>query len=68
MESIVVALVGGVVTLVGVLLANSRTQASVEAKVDELSRRVERRNSVIGRTYALESRMAVAETRLDGKE
>lgn len=35
MESIVVALVGGAVTLAGVLLANSRTQASVEAKVED---------------------------------
>lgn len=68
MESIVVALIGGVVTLAGVLVANSRTQAFIEAKVDELSRRVERHNSVIERTYALESRMAVMETRLDGKE
>lgn len=59
MESIVVALIGGFVTLSGVLIANSRTQASIEAKVDELSRRVEKHNCVMERTYALERDMAL---------
>lgn len=68
MESVVVAIIGGVVTLAGVLISNSRSQAAMAAKVDELSRRVEKHNSVIERTYALESRMAVVETRLEGKE
>lgn len=67
-ESVIVALIGGVVTLAGVLIANSRTQASIEAKVDELARRVEKHNSMIERTYALESRMAVVETKLEVKE
>ena len=39
MESIVVALIGGAVTLVGVVLSNSRSRAVMEVKIDELSRR-----------------------------
>lgn len=41
MESIVVALIGGVVTLVGVLCSNSRNRAVMEIKIDLLSKRVE---------------------------
>lgn len=59
MESIIVALVGGVVTLAGVLISNSRSQAVMAAKVDELSRRVDKHNSLIERTYALERDVAV---------
>lgn len=68
MESVAVALIGGIVTLAGVLIANSRTQASIEAKVDELSRRVDKHNQLVERTYGLESRVAVVETRLGGKD
>ncbi len=44
MESILVALIGGAVTLAGVVASNSRSRAVLEQKVDELSRRVEKRN------------------------
>ena len=40
MEAILTALIGGGVTLVGVLIANSRTQAVTETKLDELTREV----------------------------
>ena len=39
MESIVVALIGGAVTLAGVVLSNSRSRAVMEVKIDEPSRR-----------------------------
>ncbi len=47
MESTVVALIGGVVTLVGVDLSNSRSRAVMEVKIDELSRRVEKHSSLV---------------------
>ena len=47
MESIVVALIGGVVTLVGVLCSNSRNRAVMEIKIDLLSKRVEKHNNLI---------------------
>lgn len=40
MESIVVALIGGAVTLAGVVASNSRSSAVMEQKIDELARRV----------------------------
>ena len=59
MESIVVALIGGVVTLVGVLFSNSRNRAVMEIKIDLLSKRVEKHNNLIERTYRLEQDVAV---------
>lgn len=58
MESIVVALIGGVVTLVGALCSNSRNRAVIEIKIDLLSKRVEKHNTLIERTYRLEQDMA----------
>lgn len=59
MESIVVALIGGAVTLAGVVLSNSRSRAVMEVKIDELSRRVEKHNCLVERTYRLEQDVAV---------
>ncbi len=59
MESIVVALIGGAVTLAGVVVSNSRARAVLEAKVDELSRRVEKHNCLVERTYRLERDVAL---------
>ena len=68
MESIAVALIGGVVTLVGVIASNSRSRAVVELKIDELIRRVEKRNRLIERTYKLEQDMAVVRRDVDALE
>lgn len=61
MESIVVALIGGVVTLVGVLCFNSRNRVVMEFKIDLLSKRVEKHNTLIERTHRLERDVAVRE-------
>ena len=58
-ESIAVALIDGVVTLVGVIASNSCSRAVMELKIDELTRRVEKHNCLIERTYKLEQDMAV---------
>ena len=60
MESILVACITGVVTLVGVILSNSKSRAVMEVKLDNLTRKVEKHNQVLERTYALEQNMAVA--------
>ena len=44
MDQIVVALITGGVTLLGVLIANSKSQAVTEAKLDELTREVREHN------------------------
>lgn len=67
-ESIAVALIGGVVTLVGVIASNSRSRAVMELKIDELIRRVEKRNCLIERIYKLEQDMAVVRHDVDALE
>lgn len=59
MESIVVALIGGAVTLAGMVLSNSRSRAVMEVKIDERSRRVEKHNCLVERMYRLEQDMAL---------
>ena len=59
MESVIVACITGVVTLVGVLLSNSKSRAVMEYKIDELSARVEKHNNMIERQQAVERDVAV---------
>ena len=49
MESVIAALVTGVLTLIGVLVSNSRSRAVMEVKIDNLTRQVEKHNCLIGR-------------------
>lgn len=59
MESVLAAAVTGVLTLIGVLVSNSRSKAVLELKIDTLSERIQKHNELISRTYQLESDMAV---------
>lgn len=59
MESIVVACITGVVTLVGVILSNSKSRAVTELKLDALTEKVEKHNQLIERTYRLEEGLSV---------
>ena len=68
MESIVVALIGGAVTLAGVVASNSRSRAVLETKVDELSRRVEKHNCLVERTYRLERDVALVRRDVESLE
>lgn len=71
MESIIVACITGVVTLVGVVVSNSKSRAVMEVKLDTLTEKVEKHNRVLERTYRLEQDMAVAKhdiEALKGKE
>ena len=65
MESVVAALVTGVLTLAGVLVSNSRSRAVMEVKIDNLTRQVERRNYLVERTYAMEQDIAVVKAEID---
>lgn len=66
MESVIVAAITGVVTLVDVLASNSRSRAITECKIDELSSRVDKHNRVLERTFALETRCSVIESEISG--
>jgi hypothetical protein len=59
LESIVVAIITGIVTLVGVVMSNSKSRAVMEVKIDALTQKVEKHNQLIERTYELERSMAV---------
>ena len=55
-ESIIVAIITGVLTLVGVLIANSRSDAVQNERIDSLREEVKKHNQLIERVYHLESR------------
>lgn len=65
MESIIAALITGVLTLVGVTVSNSHSRAVMEARIDALAERVEKHNCLIERTYLLERNVAVAQHDID---
>lgn len=68
MESIVVALIGGAVTLAGVVASNSKSRAVMEEKIDELTRRVEKHNCLVERTYGLERDVALLKSDVEDLE
>ena len=64
MESILSALIAGAVTLIGVLIANSRSQAVTDTKLEELTREVREHNNFARRVPILEEQMNVANHRI----
>ena len=57
MEAVIVALVSGGVTLMGVLIANSKAQAVTDTKLEELTREVREHNDFARRVPLLEEQM-----------
>ena len=64
MESILSAVIAGAVTLIGVLIANSRSQAVTDTKLEELTREVREHNNFARRVPILEEQMKVASHRI----
>lgn len=64
MESIAAALITGAITLIGVLIANSKSQAVTETKLEELTREVRAHNNFARRIPVLEEKMKVADHRI----
>ena len=64
MESIASAVIAGAVTLLGVLIANSRRQAVTDTKLEELTREVREHNNFARRVPVLEEQMRVANHRI----
>lgn len=64
MESIAAALITGAITLIGVLIANSKSQAVTENKLEELTREVRAHNNFAQRIPVLEEKMKVADHRI----
>lgn len=68
MASILSAIIAGAVTLVGVLIANSRSQAVTDTKLEELTREVREHNNFARRVPVLEEKIKVVNHRLDNLE
>ena len=64
METVLAALITGAVTLIGVLIANSRSQAVTDTKLEELTREVREHNNFAQRVPVLEEQMKVANHRI----
>lgn len=68
MNEIIVALITGGVTLVGVLISNQKSQAVTDTKLEELTREVREHNNFARRVPVLEEQMKVANHRIDDLE
>ena len=68
MENIIVALITGGVTLVGVLISNQKAQAVTDTKLEELTREVREHNHFARRVPVLEEQMKVVNHRIKDLE
>ena len=68
MEAILTALIGGSVTLIGVLIANSKSQAVTETKIEELTREVREHNNFAKRMPVVEEQIKVINHRIGDLE
>lgn len=68
MENIILALITGGITLFGVLIANSKSQAVTDTKLEELTREVREHNNFAKRVPVIEEQMKVANHRIDDLE
>ena len=67
-ESIIVAIITGVLTLIGVLISNSRSQAVTGTRLEELTREVRLHNNFAQRVPVIEEQIKVANHRINDLE
>ena len=65
METIIAAVITGGITLLGVLIANGKTQAVMEVKVDELTREVREHNNFAKRMPVVENKLETMENTIE---
>ena len=63
-EAIIVAIITGAMTFAGVLVANGKTQAVTEARLDELTREVREHNNFARRMPVVEEQIKVINHRI----
>ena len=68
METIVASVITGCITLAGVLIANGRTQAVIETKVEELPREVREHNHFARRRPVVEEQIKGINHRIEDLE
>lgn len=68
MEDIIIALISGGITLLGVLISNSKAQAVTETKLVELTREVREHNNFAKRMPVVEEQIKVINHRIEDLE
>ena len=68
MESIIVALITGGITMIGVLISNGKAQAVTETKLEELTREVREHNHFARRVPVVEEQIKVINHRIQDLE
>ena len=68
METIIASLITGGITLLGVLVANGKSQAVTETKLDELTREVREHNHFAKRMPVVEEQIKVINHRIEDLE
>ena len=67
-ETIITALITGAVTLMGVLISNSKSQAVTDTKLAELTREVREHNNFAKRMPVVEEQIKVINHRIEDLE
>lgn len=67
-EAIITALITGGITLIGVLIANSKSQAVMKAQVEELTREVREHNNFARRMPVVEEQIRMVNHRISDLE
>ena len=67
-ESVIVALISGGLTLLGVIISNNRRQAVADTKIDELTREVREHNNFAKRMPVVEEQIKVINHRISDLE
>jgi hypothetical protein len=67
-ETVLTSIITGGITLVGVLIANSKNQAVMETKVEELTREVREHNNFARRMPVVEEQIKVINHRIEDLE
>lgn len=67
-EAVIVAIITGGLTLIGVFISNSRTQAVTETKLEDLTREVREHNGFARRMPVVEEQIKVINHRIEDLE
>lgn len=67
-ETIICAIITGLLTLLGVIVSNGKTQAVTETKLAELTREVREHNNFARRMPVVEEQIKVINHRIDDLE
>lgn len=68
LETIFAAIITGCITLIGVMISNSKNQAVMDTRLDELTREVREHNNFAKRMPVVEEKIKVINNRLEDLE